>query len=73
MNLTTIVGKAYGYIPWVGLIKLNILRMEGKWPREYYTHVPEYSYDGLFLSIMAFLAVIFFPYRKVYRKIKGRT
>ncbi len=73
VNLTDIVGKAYGYIPWIGLIKLNILRMEGKWPREYYIHVPEYSYDGLFLSIIAFLAVIFFPYRKAYRKIKGES
>ena len=73
VNLTEIVGKAYGYIPWLGLIKLNILRAEGEWPTEYSSHVPEYSYDGLFLSIIAFLAVIFTPYRKVYKKIKRKN
>ena len=73
VNLTEIVGKAYGYIPWLGLIKLNILRVEGEWPAEYSSHVPEYSYDGLFLSIIAFLAVIFTPYRKVYKKIKRKN
>jgi signal peptidase len=73
VNLTEIVGKAYGYIPWLGLIKLNILRAEGEWPTEYSSHVPEYSYDGLFLSIIAFLAVIFTPYRKIYKKIKRKN
>ena len=73
VNLTEIVGKAYGYIPWRGVIKLNILRAEGEWPTEYSSHVAEYSYDGLFLSILVFLAVIFTPYRKIYKKIKGKS
>ena len=73
VNLTEIVGKAYGYIPWYGLIKLNVMKLEGEWPSEYSTHVPEYSYDYLILSILGFLAVIFFPYRKTYQKIKQKN
>ncbi|AGO61794.1 MULTISPECIES: S26 family signal peptidase [Ferroplasma] len=73
VSLNQIVGKAYGYVPWFGLVKLNILRLEGEWPRQYYTHVPEYSYAGLFLSIAAILTIILFPYGKVYNKVKRKT
>ncbi len=73
VSVSQIVGKAYGYIPWFGLVKLNILRLEGKWPVQDYTHVPEYSYIGLTLSSIGILALILFPYGKVYRKIKKRV
>ncbi len=73
VNLTEIVGKAYGYIPWFGLIKLNIMKLQGDWPREYSTHVPEYSYYDLVISTLAFLSLIFFPYGKVYKKIKRKN
>jgi len=73
VSLNKIVGMAYGYIPWFGLVKLNLLRLEGEWPREYYTHVPEYSYLGLFLSSIGILTLIFFPYRKTYKKLKKKV
>ncbi|WP_337860465.1 S26 family signal peptidase [Ferroplasma sp.] len=72
VSLNQTVGMAWGYIPWFGLIKLNILRVEGEWPMEYYTHVPEYSYLGLALSIIAALGIIIMPYNKIYKKLKNR-
>jgi signal peptidase len=72
VNITETVGKAYGYIPWFGLIKLNLLRLEGDWPRQYATHVPEYSYMDLSISLTAMLALILFPYKKTYDKIRER-
>jgi hypothetical protein len=73
VSLDKIVGKAYGYIPWFGLVKLNLLRLEGEWPREYYTHVPEYSYLGLTLSTIGIFTLILFPYRKTYEKLKKKV
>jgi signal peptidase len=73
VSLDKIVGKAYGYIPWFGLVKLNLLRLEGKWPREYYTHVPEYSYLGLTFSTIGIFTLILFPYRKTYEKLKKKV
>lgn len=72
VNLSKIVGKAYGYIPWFGLIKLNLLRMEGDWSTVYADHVPEYSYAGLIISIAAIVALIVFPYKKAYLKFKKK-
>ena len=71
VSINEIVGKAYGYIPWFGLIKLNILRLEGEWPRQDYTNVPKYSYLDLSLSIIAIIGLILFPYKKTYNKLKG--
>ncbi len=68
VKLSDIVGIAYGYIPWYGLIKLNIMRAEGKWPVEYADHVPEYSYAGLFISLAAILTLLLFPYKKLFNK-----
>ncbi|MEM0139080.1 MAG: S26 family signal peptidase [Ferroplasma sp.] len=67
-NISEIVGKAYGYIPWFGLIKLNIMEFEGEWPHQYADHVPEYSYLGLFASIAAILAILLFPYKRFRKK-----
>jgi len=65
-----VIGIAEGQIPWFGLIKLNIMRLEGKWP--YYNEVPNGSYLYLFLSITGILVLIFFPYKKAARKIRQR-
>ncbi len=70
VKLSDIVGIAYGYIPWYGLIKLNVMRAEGKWPLEYADHVPEYSYAGLFISLAAILTLILFPYKKIFKRNK---
>ena len=51
-------------------IKINIMRVEGKWPLEYADHVPEYSYAGLFISLAAILTLILFPYKKIFKKNK---
>ncbi|HKJ96138.1 MAG TPA: S26 family signal peptidase [Thermoplasmataceae archaeon] len=51
---SSVTGIAYGHIPWAGLIKLNIMRVQGDW--QYYNDVPQYSYFYLSLSISAILA-----------------
>lgn len=57
-----VVGKAEGQIPWFGLIKLNVMKLQGEWP--YSNDVPHNSYYYLSASIIAFGVVIFFPYSK---------
>lgn len=61
-------GIAFGQIPWFGLIKLNIMRLYGKWPD--YNEVPKYAYDYLVLSLAGIFTAVFFPYGKVIRKRK---
>lgn len=65
-----VVGIAEGQIPWFGLIKLNFMRLEGRW--SYYNEVPNGSYAYLFSSIAAILVLVFFPYRWAIKAVKGR-
>lgn len=48
VNVSQVTGFAWGIIPWVGLIKLNILKEQGQW--SYSDQVPRYSYVYLFIS-----------------------
>lgn len=59
---SSVVGKAFGDIPWFGLIKLNIMKLGGEWPE--YNQVPSNAYLYLAISILAIFVVTFFPYRK---------
>lgn len=58
-----VIGVAQGQIPWFGLIKLNLMRIQGDW--SYYNDVPHYSYDYLFISLAIMAIAIFFPYDRV--------
>lgn len=58
-----VVGIAQGQIPWFGLVKLNIMRIQGAWP--YYNDVPHHSYQYLGISLSLILVAIFFPYERV--------
>ena len=60
---SNIVGIAQGLVPWFGLIKLNIMRLQGDWP--FYNDVPNYSYYYLGISIVLIGIAIFFPYNRV--------
>ena len=55
-----VVGIARGQIPWFGLIKLNLMRLEGDWP--YYNEVPAHSCEYLGASLFLIFLAIFFPY-----------
>lgn len=69
VNVSKIVGVAYGQIPWFGLIKLNILRLYGQWNT--YNEVPKNSYTYLSASLAILAIALFFPYnRLLYRKKK---
>lgn len=61
-----VVGIAQGQIPWFGLIKLNLMRLEGAWP--YYNDVQNYSYDYLAASLALIAIAILFPYDRVISK-----
>ncbi len=63
-----VVGKAFGQLPWVGLIKLNLMRLGGGWPQ--YNEVPNnaYLYLGIVLAIIVVASV--FPYDRVLGKKK---
>ncbi len=67
---SNVVGISEGQIPWFGLIKLTILRLEGKWP--YNNEVPSGSYLYLFLSLTGIVVLIFFPYRKTVEKVREK-
>ncbi|KAA8922668.1 S26 family signal peptidase [Thermoplasma sp.] len=62
-----VVAVAYGQIPWLGLIKLNIMRLYGQWP--YYNEVPQYAYDYLFITLFAVFVLPYISYYS-YKKIK---
>lgn len=66
-----IVGEAQGQIPWFGLIKLNIMRLQGTW--QYASDVPNYSYDYLVASIFAIIVLILFPYSDFLGKGKRKN
>lgn len=77
VSARNIVGIAFWDIPWFGLIKLNILRLYGKWPQ--YNEVAKDSYDLLGGVTFLILLAIFFPYsrfignnRKRSRNIKNK-
>lgn len=64
-----VIAIAFGQIPWLGLVKLNIMRAYGDWP-EYY-EVPHGAYEGLYSVLAVIVFLVAFPYRKVisrYRK-----
>lgn len=61
-----VVGKAVGQIPWFGLIKLNIMKLQGDWP--YSSDVPHHSYEFLGASIVVIGVLIFFPYSRIIGK-----
>lgn len=63
-----VVGTAFGQIPWVGLIKLNIMRLGGEWPE--YNEVPNNAYMFLGILLGAILVAAFFPYGRFSRKKK---
>lgn len=66
-----VVGKAVGLIPWFGLIKLNIMRLQGDWP--YYNDAPNNSYVFLGAAIVIIGIFIFFPYSKVIGKGRAKN
>ncbi len=72
VKLNQIVGVAYGDIPWFGLYKLNILRLEGKWPAIYADHVPKNSYLYLYTSTLIVLILIFTPYGRIVKAIRKK-
>ncbi len=69
-----VIGIAYGHIPWLGLIKLNLMRVQGEWL--YYNDVPQNSYAFLALSLagMAFAvgSSLYFFDRMEKRKLTGK-
>lgn len=65
---SSVMGVAFGQIPWFGLIKLNIMRFSGEWSQ--YNQVPNNAYLFLALSILAILVAVFFPYDKVLKRKK---
>ncbi len=60
---SAVVGVAQGQIPWLGLVKLNIMRLQGDWP--YYNDVPYHSYEYLAVSLAIIAVAVFFPYDRV--------
>lgn len=58
-----VVGIAQGQIPWFGLVKLNIMRLQGNWP--FYKDVPNHSYEYLTISLAIIAIAVFFPYDRV--------
>lgn len=66
-----IVGEAQGQIPWFGLIKLNIMRLQGTW--QYPSDVPNFSYEYLGASLFAIVVLIMFPYSKFLGKEKRKN
>jgi signal peptidase len=69
VNISNVVGIAFGQIPWLGLIKLNILGLEHQWPTS--SDVAKNSYLYLGLTIMLMITVIILPYDKIFKRIRG--
>ena len=70
VNQSRVIAVAFGQIPWLGLIKLNIMRLDGKWA--YYNEVPSGAYEGLFSVLIVVAVLVLFPYRRVYNVLKKR-
>lgn len=63
-----VVGKAFGQIPWLGLVKLNIMKLAGGWPE--YNEVPNHAYTYLGVTFLVLFVAVFFPYGRISRKKK---
>lgn len=63
-----VVGTAFGQIPWIGLIKLNIMRLGGGWPE--YNEVPNNAYTYLEITLAAIFVLAVFPYGRFFKKKK---
>lgn len=57
-----IVGVAYFQIPWMGLIKLNMMRISGQWSE--YNQVPNFAYLYLGIVLASIVTLIVFPYER---------
>ncbi len=68
---SSVVGTAFGNVPWFGLIKLNLLKLGGGWPES--NQVPQNAYLYLSLSTVLLLVVIFLPYNRIIDGVKGRN
>lgn len=69
-NASSVVGVAFGQIPWFGLIKLNLMRATGSWQE--YNEVPNNAYLFLGITIAVILFAIFFPYEKLGNRRSGK-
>lgn len=65
VNPHEILGVSFGQVPWIGLIKLNLMRISGGWPQ--YNQVPSNAYLFLGITIIAVFIAIFFPYERVFK------
>ncbi len=61
-SVSGIVGVAYFQVPWLGLIKLNLMRISGQWAQ--YNEVPNFAYLYLGLLIASFITLVVFPYER---------
>lgn len=68
---SSILGIAFGQIPWFGLIKLNIMKLSGDWPQ--YNQVPANSYLYLVVSSSLILIAVFFPYGRLLGENDGKA
>ncbi|MHB8372724.1 MAG: S24/S26 family peptidase [Thermoplasmataceae archaeon] len=68
VNISNVVGVAFGQLPWLGLIKLNILGLEHKWPQS--SDVAKNSYIYLSLTIIAIFVITLAPYDRVIKSFK---
>ncbi len=69
VNQSKVFAVAFGQIPWLGLIKLNFMRLYGGW--EYSNEVPHGAYEGLFSVLAVIVLLVMFPYRKVGRALRS--
>lgn len=65
---SSVVGVAYSQIPWLGLIKLNLMRISGQWPE--YNEVPHFAYMYLGILATSIIILIAFPYERFQEESK---
>lgn len=70
VNISKVVAKPVVDIPWVGLIKLTLEWQLGAQKQS--NPVPHGSYEYLAVTIVVFLALVFFPYGKLRKKSSGK-
>ena len=66
VNYSQVVGVAYGYIPWLGLLKLQVSWTLGLEKQQ--NPVPSGSYEYLGVVLTAVVAITFFPYNRLRRR-----
>ncbi len=66
VNYSQVVGVAYGYIPWLGLLKLQVSWSLGIEKQQ--NPVPSGSYEYLGAVLAAVVVLTFFPYHRLRRK-----